>query len=145
MSRKTLAGILLLLVGVGLLAGAGWSYASTHRFLARAAEATGTVVKLAVRHHTERGRRRTSHHPVVGFETARGVHIEFESHFGSDPPAYRVGDRVPVLYDPADPREATIRTFLSLWLVTLILAWVGLILAGIGAVLIATGRGGSPG
>ena len=138
--RARIAGSLFLVLGAGLLAVAVWGYVSTRRFVAGAARTTGTVIKLAERRETDRGRTRTSYAPVVRFVTARGVHGEFPSRLGSNPPAYRVGDRVPVLYNPADPREAAIATFLSLWLFTLLFGFVGTVFAGIGAVMLALGR-----
>ena len=45
--------------------------------------------------------------PVVEFEHAGKKH-SFKDSIGSDPPSYRIGQGVAVLYDPADPREARI-------------------------------------
>jgi hypothetical protein len=50
--------------------------------------------------------------PVVRFAAAGGQTITFRSATASRPPAYDVGDRVPVLYDANDPHKAQID---SLW------------------------------
>lgn len=39
----------------------------------------------------------------------------------SNPPSGKVGDRVPVYYNPANPKEARLGTFMELWLHVLVL------------------------
>ena len=45
--------------------------------------------------------------PVVEFDHA-GKKYRFKDSVSSNPPSYRTGQRVGVLYDPADPRDARI-------------------------------------
>lgn len=63
--------------------------------------------------------------PRVSFQTASGVAIEFLSEVSSFP-APKVGDKVRVLYDPDDPKEATIDGFMNKHLLELILFGIGL-------------------
>src|SRR6266511_5226010 len=99
-------GIAALLAGLLLLGLALALYFRQRRFLRRAREATGVVVTLT----QSPGEGGTLTHPVVEFHTADGEVREFESPVGQSPPAYRVGQRVPVLYDPDRPEAAAIQS-----------------------------------
>lgn len=65
--------------------------------------------------------------PVIEFN-ANGRPVRFEGSNASDPPAYRVGQEVEVLYLPEDPSRAAINSFYELWMVSAILAPVTLVL-----------------
>jgi hypothetical protein len=58
---------------------------------------------------------RSSYAPVVRFTTNEGREIEFHGRGGSET-SLAEGDRVTVIYDPANPIRASIATFLDLWL-----------------------------
>jgi len=58
---------------------------------------------------------RVSYAPVVRFTTSDGRDIEFHGRGGSET-AFGQGDRVTVIYDPANPIRARIVSFLDLWL-----------------------------
>jgi hypothetical protein len=58
---------------------------------------------------------RSSFAPVIRFATSDGREIEFHGRGGSDT-ALAEGDRVTVIYDPANPIRARIVSFLDLWL-----------------------------
>jgi hypothetical protein len=89
----------------------------TRRFVAASASATGTVTDSVGRWNSDPGDdpgvSRLSH-PVVRFVTGDGRTVEFESQVGSNL-APKVGQEVTVLYDPLDPKEARIRSFMMLW------------------------------
>ncbi len=114
-------GIAALLAGLLLLGAALYLYLRQRQFLRRAREATGVVVALT----QSPGEGGSLQHPVVEFQTANGEVVEFESPVGQNPPAYQVGQRVPVLYDPGRPEAATIRSFVSLWLWCLVTGLLG--------------------
>jgi Protein of unknown function (DUF3592) len=67
----------------------------------------------------------TSYHPVVQFVTASGQVVQYRDSVGQNPPAYRVGDPVRVLCDPANPQKARLDTWSSRWLSITILTIVG--------------------
>ena len=94
---------ILLLVGVGLVFLGAHLYRKTGMFLERAVAARGVVVEMARNDSTHSN----TSAPVVEFEHERKK-FRFKDSIGSDPPAYRRGDSVDVLYDPADPRNARI-------------------------------------
>ena|SRR6266540_2186099 len=58
---------------------------------------------------------RVSYAPVVRFTTGDGRDIEFHGR-GGGATAFGQGDRVTVIYDPANPIRARIVSFLDLWL-----------------------------
>lgn len=83
---------------------------------------SGTVVENRELQDSE-GR---SYTPIVEFQ-ADGRAIRFEGQNSSDPPAYRVGQRVEVIYDPAQPERARIYRFSELWLAPLLLTLVAVV------------------
>lgn len=58
--------------------------------------------------------------PVVEFE-ANGRTYSFEGGNASYPPAYDVGEKVSVLYDPADPNTVQINKWTERWLFPIII------------------------
>ena len=56
-----------------------------------------------------------TYHPVVRFTSAAGDVVVFIDNFGSYPAKYGVGEMLEVLYDPENPQNAAINTWLSLW------------------------------
>ena len=62
---------------------------------------------------------------IVRFKTAGGESIEFETRAATEPPSYRIGQRVKVIYNPNRPRNARTRDFLGLYLASFICAVVG--------------------
>ena len=73
----------------------------------------GTVVRLNEQSDSEGGC--CTYVPVVEFD-AGGRAYSFEGDTASDPPAYRVGQRVPVIYEPSDPQTAQIDKWSERWL-----------------------------
>lgn len=120
---RRLGKFFLMPIGACFLLGAVWSASSTKTWIAHAVEVPGSVIEMVrVRDSDDTG---YMFAPVVRFKTAEGNTVEFESSFRSNPPAYRTGQSVSVLYDPSEPRSAAIRGFLSLWLMPLILGFIG--------------------
>jgi hypothetical protein len=113
---------------------------SQRAFEARALQAEGQVIELALRaSESGDGTRETSYFPVVAFETAAGQPIKFEASDGSDPPAYEVGQRVGVLYDPNAPQKAQLKSLASAWMGPDILGGFGVLFVGIGVPLFLAG------
>jgi hypothetical protein len=110
-----------LVIGVATLWNAAELYGSGTR-------TDGTVLEVRETRRTEqeevtrpdgsRDRRtveRVSYAPVVRFTTGDGREIEFHGRGGSDRDLAE-GDRVTVIYDPANPIRASIVSFIDLWL-----------------------------
>jgi uncharacterized protein DUF3592 len=121
-------------LGLMLLLGTAWTIWSTETWVARAIEVKGSVIEMV----RSRDRENTTYlfAPVVRFQTLEGNTVEFESGLRSNPPAYRKGQTVTVLYDPDEPRSAAIRGFLSLWLMSIILGFIGTIFTAVGTVMV---------
>ena len=66
--------------------------------------------------------------PVVEYEVG-GQKYAFESMNASDPPSYRVGEQVEVIYNRTTPSKGAINSWSELWLVPVILGLVTLVLA----------------
>jgi hypothetical protein len=124
-------------VGMGMLVGSLFALADTRGFISRAVEAEGQVIALdRSRSSSRSGSSSTTYRPVVEFTSGTGKRIEFTSSVGSNPPSHRVGEAVTVLYNPADPYSARIKSFFQLWFGFLIVFFLGLVFAVIGLTMI---------
>ena len=137
MKTLTLIGFLACLVGVGLLVGSGLAYYSTQGFLERAVAASGSVVKLA---RTIDSDGDDTYAPVVSFHLKSGPLQTFTSSISSRPASYQPGETVEVLYDPAKPSDARIRSFSQLYILPLVLLLIGLPFTGAGIGLLVWQR-----
>jgi hypothetical protein len=135
--------IVLLLAGAICLVAGVKTLIDSRRFVANAVATKAVVVDLAsVVEQVRRGsgddayyENATIFHPVLRFVTAREQEVRFQASAGSeDPSAYRVGDSIRVLYDPANPRVARLDTWDSRWGDSIGLVVIGLVLVVIGAV-----------
>ncbi|MBI5262580.1 MAG: DUF3592 domain-containing protein [Bradyrhizobium sp.] len=129
----------LIPIGVLLLLGAAYTAWTTRAWLARAVEVRGSVIEMVrVRNSENTGYLFT---PIVRFKTVAGRTIEFESGVRTNPPAYRTGQTVSVVYDPEEPQSAAIRGMISLWLMPMILSFIGSIFLLVGtAMVVLSGR-----
>lgn len=116
-----LIGGVFFLVGLGMLAGCFFSWRSTAEFTAHAVHAEGTVADQAYRSSSKGG----TYSPVVEFTDQQGQKIHFTGSIGSSSPAYARGDKVSVLYDPANPEHAHIDSFMENWFGPLLLGGLG--------------------
>lgn len=116
---------------VGLLAIALGVYLGMERadFLETALNADGTVIKL----HERRSDDSYVYYPVVEFKLPGSDDVlSFEHDSGSNPPSYRVGEQVQVLYNPRNPRNAIIDAGLFNWFGPGIASVLGLIFVAVG-------------
>ena len=70
------------------------------------------------------------------FVTAAGRTVEFESAVGSNL-APKVGQQVTVLYDPLDPKEIRIKSFMMLWGIPSVFAVLGAFLLVPGVLMLS--------
>jgi hypothetical protein len=70
----------------------------------------------------------SSYYPIVRHRTDKKFSVEFKDNVGSDPPSYRTGDKVTVLYLANEPQRAVIDR--GIWN----LAISGILLLGAGLV-----------
>ena len=128
-----LAGVVLLFFGFKLLF-------STRSFIKTATETNGEVIRVDLSSSTDTdssGNRSTStnYRPVVNFTTSDGQDITFASSVASNPSPYEVGDKVTVLYNPLRPHDAKIKSFVQLWIGTLIVGGLGILFTLIGLLI----------
>ena len=121
-------------IGIAFLVAAAYVCYSTREFLKTATTAEGTVVELKKSVSTENQKTKVSYAPVVTFIPGTGKKIEFLSSVGSNPPAYKIGEKVEVLYLQANPRNARIHDFTSLWGMELLLGLMGAAILLIGRI-----------
>ena len=80
---------------------------------------TGTVVRLE---ESDTGDGACCvYSPVIEFTTADKQTFSFEGDNASDPPAYKVGEEVSVIYDPKNPQTAQINKWTERWLFPIII------------------------
>ena len=125
----------LIPIGVLFLLGAAWTTSSTRTWVAHAVEVQGKVIEMVrIRNRDDAG---YMFAPLVRFQTTDGRNIEFESSLSSNPPLYHTGQTVSVLYDPGEPQSAAIRGVFSLWLIPMVLGFIGSIFTAVGIAMVA--------
>jgi len=123
-----IAAPILVVVGLGVMSLGGYLGRTTYLLKSTGQSAQGTVLFLELK-KTAHG---SSYYPVVEFATRDGMKVQFRDGMGSDPPAYREGDPVTVLYFRNLPEEtATIDRGPLNWLAPGILCVMGSFLAGV--------------
>ncbi len=107
---------IIVFVGVVLLAASAWTAFSTWRWLQRSVAAPGHVSRLNA----------GGSHPEIELVTATGPKVSFPQ--GGLVAAWRVGDDVPVRYDPAAPTEdPSIDRVAAIWTVPLAALFAGFV------------------
>lgn len=133
----------IVFLGVGLicLAIAAVSGYNAMQQISREVSAPGQVVDTVT--HTSRdsetGQLTDYSYPVVQFSVPGRPPLTVQMSEGSSPPHYAAGDPVTVLYDPARPRSARIKSVASdvlLWLLPGVTFLVGAIFAGVALIFL---------
>jgi hypothetical protein len=114
-------------LGGPLLACALVIFIRTELFLYRSASTEGTVIRLVA----DRGQT-VDYAPVFAFTTQDGRAMTIQSTAYMSPPEFRVGEKVPILYEKDRPERARIATHWQVHGSEDISALVGLFFAGIG-------------
>jgi hypothetical protein len=106
---------------------------NSFHFLDKAISVKGRVVDLDTHYSSNSSSSSNSkksnsptYAPVVAFVTVDGEKIVFTSSTSSNPPSYRIGESIEVLYLKESPRNARIDGFFSLWGLSLIVGIIGL-------------------
>lgn len=113
------------LAALGMIGFAWTQYAASRSFVERARPAAGEVIALDLPSREAVAGPLT---PVVRYRLNRGDVRDLRPKFAAVWGGYSVGDRLTVLYDPADPGDARIDDFWQLWFLPLAGAVGGLIL-----------------
>ena len=120
------------LVGIGLLVGSGLSFNITRNFIEKSVSTNGVVIELKKEISSNQKSRGYIYYPVVKFEPGQGEIIKFESNTGTNPPSYKIGQTVPVLYESNNPNSAQINSSFDLWFLPIFLLVMGGIFGGVG-------------
>jgi hypothetical protein len=118
---STLFGAVFLLVGVAMLVLAA-IVAINSLDKAGGIRVEGVVIEA-----------RDNQKPVVEFRTGEGQRVRIEGGISASPTPYRVGERIGVFYDPADPSGALIDSFLERWFVSLLFGGFAAVFSLVGA------------
>ena len=131
-------GLIFFLIGLGVLVSGILAVFKVRRQLAGSAKASGTVIAFG----TIAGKSGWLYCPQVTFRIPGGQTFNFQSALGTQPPAYKVGQTVPVVYQINHPPQAEINSSTALWFVpgcTLLMGFgfsaLGLMLFGIGVLV----------
>lgn len=134
MSDELIFGIGFSLLG-GFLALIGvFFFIRTRIFIGKSQKAKGTVIEMVYSRSTDESS--GGYSPVYQFRTLDGQTIVKEDNLSSNPPRFQVGQVIDVLYEPGNPNKARINKWFNLYLVPLILGFVGLIFGGLGLVIV---------
>lgn len=113
-------GVIILACSIMPLAFGVYYFAKTKSFLIRAVTTQGKILDLK-EHSSGDG---VVYRPVFSFVDNAGKEHKIHSTWGSYPPRYEIGDSISVLYDPRNPGNAKIDSFLNLWLHSIV-GWTG--------------------
>lgn len=89
--------------------------------------ARGEVTNIIAQYSSSDGGKYT-YYPQVTFSDSQSIPYTFKDSMGSNPPLYKRGDRVDVLFNPSDPSKAMIDKGWWNWALPLILFGVSLLL-----------------
>ncbi|RFA25573.1 hypothetical protein CAI21_18785 [Alkalilimnicola ehrlichii] len=123
---------LFLFIGLSALVGAGVTGYNSYRFVTTAEPTVGVV--LEVRREIGRdsdGNQTVRYYPVVRYQGPNGM-ATYRSRSGSSSPRFSVGELVPMLYDPANPRNVRMDDFFDLWTATVLFSVFGVIFTLVG-------------
>lgn len=134
MSADLTIGIVFPLIGGLLLAIGVFLFVRTRMFISRAQEVKGTVVRMVWSGGGSEGG--GGYSPVYQFRTMDGQTIVVTDSLSSNPPMFKEGQMIDVLYDPANPQKARIKKWMNLYFTSVLLGGMGLIFGCVGVVLL---------
>lgn len=128
----TLEIVFSLLSGLFVLIG-GFLYIRTKNFLGTAQEVKGTVIQMVYSEDSEGG---GGYAPQYQFKTLDGQDVVVQDSLSSNPPGFKVGQEIKVVYDPENPRKARINKWMNLYFLPVLFGGLGLIFGGVGIALV---------
>ncbi|GLV60816.1 hypothetical protein KDH_76350 [Dictyobacter sp. S3.2.2.5] len=125
--KPLLVGVIFFFVGLIFTIVSGALWFSNQSFMAGTVSTTGQIVSCHYSTSTATGRSNstTTCQPTITFTTQAGQKIIFTSSDSSS--SYNPGDNVSVSYHPANPADARVSDFVSLWLFPLSFGGMGII------------------
>jgi hypothetical protein len=124
------------IIGLLLISISIWLFSDSYSFTQNAEWVVGKVIDF----QEKRSDQNYTYAPIVSFETTNNDVIKFISSTSSNPPSYKVGEIVNVLYIPSNPHKAKIDSFFSLWGISLIFFSLGFVFFTVGLTVIFFSR-----
>ena len=129
--RIPLTGPWALALGVVLIGVAVYQFLTSNALATRGVEVVATVVDVDSRlRRNSNGYRKRTYRLTLEFEDQRGATRRERTGYGRSYGSHRVGDRVDVVYNPADPSDFALDSWYDLWAMPFGLAVVGAIACG---------------
>ena len=132
MNTSIIIGIVFSLVGGLLLAIGLFIWIRTRSFINSSQETKGTVVRMLYSSDSDG----SGYAPVFKFTTITGQSVEVAEKVYSNPPQFREGQVIDILYDPQNPYRARVKKWSTLYFVPLLLGGMGVVFGGIGVLLL---------
>ena len=130
MNNLCVTGILAMVGGILFLIGLV-ILLRTRSFIAGAQPTKGTVVHMNYSSDSDG----SGYAPVFQFKAMNGETVQVAERIYSNPPRFKTGQEVDVLYDPQDPHKARINKGFDLYFTPALLGGMGILFFGIGIVL----------
>jgi len=128
MSDVMIFGLVFGGVGFLLTALALFFLVRTRIFINNSQQTQGTITQMVYSRDSDSN----GYTPVFRFRTLQGQEVEVSGNIRTNPPQFKVGQTIDVLYDPENPQKARIKKWFNLYFVPLLLGFLGLIFGGIG-------------
>lgn len=118
--------LLFLITGLVLLSVSLYILKNTIDFVSRAQRATGIVTSMV------KDEEENVYAPVFTVDIKQNGKVSYR-HDGSNPPSWKIGERAMFLYDPAQPSDVRMMTYLNFfgWSIFMVMA-IPLIIIGAG-------------
>jgi len=133
-SSFTLVGIILVVIALVTLAAVWRQAVKVRRKYAAWDVTSGKVIDVRVTSITPGN---PYYFPVVEFFSPAGQKMTFESDVGSYPQKPRVGKLVDVIFNPEDPRQASIKSWSAMWFTLSAIAGMGCLALVLGVVILS--------
>jgi len=136
MSDLTTFGSIFGFVGFILITLAVFFLLRTRAFISRSRQTQATITQMIYSRDEDGG----GYIPEFRFRTLEGQEIEVRGSLRTNPPQFKVGQVIEVLYDPDNPQNARIKKWFNLYFVPMLLGFLGLLFGsiGIGAIVAST-------
>jgi hypothetical protein len=125
---ERLPGMIFFGIGLALLAVALVLTGLAVSFRLNAERVTATVIENELRHYSDGN----SYCPILSFTTRLGQTYTHRSDVCSWPPSFENGDKATIYYDPNNPNNSQLDSFLGVWFVPVLFTFMGLIFGGVG-------------
>jgi len=127
-TESMLFGLTFSCVGFILAGLAVFFLVRTRSFISRSRQTQGTITQMVYSSDSDSG----GYIPVFRFRTLEGQEVEVSENLRTNPPQFKVGQMIDVLYDPQKPEKARIKKWFNLYFVPALLGFLGLVFGCIG-------------